>query len=1019
VDNPRAPNDLVEAVLEGRSVDWASEESSADTPRREAIRHLKALAGIAELHRGLMGDSPARTGQRVPEGQLERWGRLEILERIGRGSYGEVYRAWDPKLDREVAVKLLHAGKRQPASIGSTDSAAATSSVGEPVGATVLQEARLLARVRHPNVVTVYDADEIEGRVGLWMEFIHGRNLEQILVERKKFGEREVTSIGIELCRALSAVHDAGLLHRDIKTQNLMQAGDGRLILMDFGTGRELEKTPAPSVDTAGTPLYLAPEIFTGGQASIRADIYSTGVLLFHLLTGAYPFRGATIEEVGEAHASGQRLGLEARAPGVSRPLAAVIGRALEPDPSKRFASAREMLAALGYVQRETEELTARRHSAHAFRRAALIAAGFALAIVLVAGVAWLSRGDSARAGATLRALPFQARDSVLVANFENRSGEKLFDGTLDYDLGLELSNSRHINVVSPERVGDSLRLMRKPVDSPLSAALAREICLRDGGIRAFLTGRVEKVGSGYLLSVELVDPKEGTTLAGFREKSEGTDGSLAAMQRISDRVRAALGEARGTGTSEDERLVKVTTTNLRALQLYSQADLLMHRGDGSQAAAEELLRQAVAEDPTFASAWIHLAWTVFNQARPLAEFQPYAETALRLADTVTDRERYFIQGSYYHMVGEREKAIAAYEALLAMYPDHPWAPNNLCHLYDFRHDPRELEKGVQVEARFADARPKDFLANWNAAFNFVAMKPEPARAEPYLRRASELVTPELRDKFPFQVNWMDLLPFTQSWVNGDLGAAAKEIDRVAATIDPLGGRSRDVLAVQAALGYLTLGRIETAARTSDKIVDPVVRNDMLAQIAFIKADAPALRHNLQVEGDRESPASDVLREWTGIFETTLILQVREGLMGDAERYLKQPHWKYADYDWLRGEVALANGNLAAGIRDLEEACKLGGDSLSRESLAAALVKKGDVPRAIQALEREPDRSRTVIGGSTGAYWLRNRLQLARLYRRAGRVEDARAVEAGLSKLLAFADADHPILVELRKLQGA
>src|SRR4029077_517319 len=171
---------------------------------------------------------------------------------------------------------------------------------------------------------------------------------------------------------------------------------------------------------------------------------------------------------------------------------------------------------------------------------------------------------------------------------------------------GLELSNSRRINVVSRERVGDALRLMRRPPGSPLDAGLAREVCLRDGGIRALLTGRVEKLGSKYLLSAELVEPKAGTTLAGFREESDGTEGSLAAIRRISDRVRAAVGDTPPPADPDGPGLEKVTTNNLRALQLFSQADHRMRdRGDepfGGGAsvvypATEDLLREAVAED--------------------------------------------------------------------------------------------------------------------------------------------------------------------------------------------------------------------------------------------------------------------------------------------------------------------------------------------------------------------------------------------------------------------------------------
>ena len=223
------------------------------------------------------------------------------------------------------------------------------------------------------------------------MEFIRGRNLEQALGERGKFDARDVTGIGIELCRALSAVHDAGLLHRDIKAQNLMQADDGRLVLMDFGTGRELEETPGSSVDAAGTPLYLAPEIFDGAQASVRTDIYSAGVLLFHLLTGAYPVRGATVKEVGEAHARGQREDLAARAPGVSKILVAAVDRAIEAEPSKRFESARDMLAALESVRHRTQGLRTRRYG---------LALGAAcLAAIAVAVVPGAMRRNSGRDG--------------------------------------------------------------------------------------------------------------------------------------------------------------------------------------------------------------------------------------------------------------------------------------------------------------------------------------------------------------------------------------------------------------------------------------------------------------------------------------------------------------------------------------------------------------------------------------------------------------------------------------------
>src|SRR5439155_15608462 len=173
---------------------------------------------------------------------------------------------------------------------------------------TIIDEGRLLARVRHPNVVTVYGAEQIGRQIGLWMELVHGRTLEQHLRSGAEFGVERALRVGIEVCRAVSAVHEAGLLHRDIKAQNVMLAEDDRVVLMDLGTGREAADRGAS--DLTGTPLYLAPEVFEGNPASVRSDIYSIGVLLYHLLTRSYPVDGRNARDVAEKHARGEQASL-------------------------------------------------------------------------------------------------------------------------------------------------------------------------------------------------------------------------------------------------------------------------------------------------------------------------------------------------------------------------------------------------------------------------------------------------------------------------------------------------------------------------------------------------------------------------------------------------------------------------------------------------------------------------------------------------------------------------------------
>ena len=242
--------DLAGAILDDATVDWDMADSSAAPDDRPIVRHLKTIAAIARAYRADMPDI---------------WGPLHLLEPIGRGAYGHVYRAWDSRLDREVALKLL------PAARG----------LSNELATSIIEEGRLLARVRHPNVVTVYGAERIGDQVGLWMEYIDGRTLHQLVVEdRRHFAPREVAAIGQALCGAVAAVHAAGLLHRDIKAQNVMMARDGRVALMDFGAGRDRSATS--DADLTGTPLYLAPEVLTGARSpSVQSDIYGTGVLLF------------------------------------------------------------------------------------------------------------------------------------------------------------------------------------------------------------------------------------------------------------------------------------------------------------------------------------------------------------------------------------------------------------------------------------------------------------------------------------------------------------------------------------------------------------------------------------------------------------------------------------------------------------------------------------------------------------------------------------------------------------------
>ena len=343
---------LAADIADGTDVPWSEVEARFAGEARELAHELRLLQQVAEIHTRSDAARPL-----LQPGTA--WGSLRIVEWIGGGTFGDVYRAFDPRLDREVALKLLH-----PAPV-------AQSSIETLPASTVVEEGRLMARVRHPGVVTVHGAERVGAQVGVWMELVAGRTLAEEVAERGPLPAAEVHRIGLLLAEALAAVHRAGVLHRDVKAQNVMREPGGRTVLMDFGTGLDLGDGSAA---LAGTPLYLAPEVFAGGPATELSDIYSLGVLLFHLATGAFPVRGDTLGAVRDAHVRGERQPLRAGERAVPKPLARVIDVAIAADPRARYTSADAFASAL-------------RAASPAARRQALLVTAGVLVLVTAAGL--------------------------------------------------------------------------------------------------------------------------------------------------------------------------------------------------------------------------------------------------------------------------------------------------------------------------------------------------------------------------------------------------------------------------------------------------------------------------------------------------------------------------------------------------------------------------------------------------------------------------------------------------------
>ena len=328
--------EVASRVADGAAVDWQSlRHSIHDEAQRGILRYLEIVQGIVQGHRSLNSEVTIAATATMPGAAAERpaairrWGRLELTRVVGAGSFGEVYRAWDADLGREVALKLLHRSSQHARREA------------------VLREGQLLARVRHPNVVVVYGAEEHDRRVGLWMEFIEGRTLEDVVREQGVLGAREAALVGMDLCRALTAVHNAGLIHRDVKAHNVMRAAGGRIVLMDFGAGVETAPDADEPGSIAGTPVYMAPETMQGEPATVRADVYSLGVLLFYLVTGRYPVQGGNLAEVRARHAAGQRTLLREVRADLPDAFVNAVERAASASAVDRFATAGKLEQAL------------------------------------------------------------------------------------------------------------------------------------------------------------------------------------------------------------------------------------------------------------------------------------------------------------------------------------------------------------------------------------------------------------------------------------------------------------------------------------------------------------------------------------------------------------------------------------------------------------------------------------------------------------------------------------------------
>ena len=1051
VHDPLSPDDerllpLAAALADGSPVDWAS----IDAP---LARQLQQLERVLRGHDAVRSSAPrttrphetllteARRNARSASDMLRvQWGPLIVFEKIGRGSFGDVYRGWDPRLDREVALKL----------IPEEASPAATSPV-----IPVIEEGRLLARVRHPNVMTVYGADRCEGRTGIWTEYIRGETLAAEVVRLGPLSAEEAARIGADVCAALGAVHAAGMLHRDVKAQNILRDHNGRIVLGDFGTGIAVADNGRMSdPQIAGTPLYLAPEVIEGAPATVASDLYGVGVLLYFLLTASFPVRGGTLADIRAAHARGDRVPLQEACPDVPDALVRVLTTLLATDPGGRYRDAAAAEAALRSTLPQSTRAQGR-----ARRLAITVVAGACVFLAALAGVAWRQGwpgGGYPRSNVAPFAL--KAGDWIVVSEFDNHTGESLLDGTVRNAVERELEYSDFVRVAQRDRLEDALKLLRSPLDAPLTRDLAVQLALRDGGVRAVIGGAITRGPGGYDLRFDVIDPITRTSVTTVTDRA-ATEGEILGRVRTQTLlVREALGEPASSIERSREAFRRSAPPSLRAMSLATQVRTMVNlrpmRPVSTWAAIEQIGRQIMQEDASFAYGPMVLAWSLSNQGRKSERVVP-AERALQLVDNATPQERYFILATVHSFRGrgddgpepdidrtEMEKAAAALEALFALQPDHYAVRNNLRNVYRLLGRTRDI---AWMNQRLADARPWSVTENLEVARqlwregNVEGARHYGARAESALSPASWAVDVDASASVRLFAAYI-------AWAGDDPSATVQELDGVAASAGTLLPPERRQLSVRLASMYAALGRLQDAERVLDA-AQPADQNDVSGVMTIAIARAALYEDWVDLTRLREFVSS---RWHEPLPPTAPALAARRapflielGLLDDAERDMEWFKRRTAERsEWApaaprrqfqpfeastRAVIALKRGQVAEAVAALRQQMPLLRDAptwvfgpggwhtqYAAAKLAEGLEATGKLSEAIATLDEAMKDRVALTTGNTPHRWLRANAALARLYRKSGQEAKAREIETRLSKLLTLADAGHPLALELK-----